>query len=100
MSWYVRLNAAGVAVALIGALVGCVSAESPAADQTRNGPSGHRGSGGSIANHAIADNPDAGRAATQHPADATRPRARPRVTKLMVFVVENHSMQQMRRQMP
>jgi phosphatidylinositol-3-phosphatase len=40
------------------------------------------------------------RAAARRLADATRPRARPRVTKLLVFVVENHSLQQMRRRMP
>jgi acid phosphatase len=38
--------------------------------------------------------------ATTPALDRAQPRARPHVTKLLVFVVENHSLQQMRRGMP
>jgi hypothetical protein len=100
MPWYPRVSAAGVAAALIATLVGCASAESPAADHPRNGPSSHPGAVRSSADAAGTDGPTASRAADGHRADETHPRARPRVTKLMVFMVENHSIQQMRRQMP
>jgi hypothetical protein len=100
MPWYPRLAAAGVAAALLATLAGCASAQSPAAGHTRNGPSSHPGSGPSSTSHAGAVDPTVSRAAARHLADATHPRARPRVTKLLVFVVENQSLQQTRRQMP
>jgi hypothetical protein len=101
MRWHPRLVAAGAAGALIATLVGCASAESPAADHPRHGRSGDRGTARSSADHAGADGSGESRADARHRGTAAiQPRARPRMTKLMVFVVENHSIQQMQRQMP
>ena len=99
MSRSTRLAVVGFAAAtLIAALAACASAQSPSPARPASGPSTagspsaqRAGTGGPSVRHHSAIGSDSTEAASDR---------RPHVTKLMVFVVENHSIQQMRHEMP